>query len=51
MKIVNILGFFVDRIVSGDVVGYLINKKETYKAGAGGVAGQASFLKQIILIR
>lgn len=52
VKIVNILGFFVDRInASGDVVGYLINKKETFKSGAGGVAGQASFLKQIILIR
>jgi hypothetical protein len=49
--IVNILGFFVDRIDNGDVVGYLINKKETYVAGAGGVVGQASFLKQIILIR
>lgn len=52
VKIVNILGFFVDRIdPNGDVVGYLINKKETFKAGAGGVAGQASFLKQIMLIR
>ncbi|HYN08004.1 MAG TPA: Tad domain-containing protein [Vicinamibacterales bacterium] len=51
VKIVNILGFFVDRIVNGDVVGYLINKQETYIAGAGGVVGQASFLKQIILIR
>ena len=52
VKIVNILGFFVDRIdPNGDVVGYLINKKETFKAGAGGIAGQASFLKQIMLIR
>jgi hypothetical protein len=51
VKIVNILGFFVDRYTHGEVTGYLINKKETYVAGAGGVAGQASFLKQIILIR
>jgi hypothetical protein len=51
VKIVNILGFFVDRYAHGTVTGYLINKKETYVAGAGGVAGQASFLKQIILIR
>jgi hypothetical protein len=51
VKIVNILGFFVDRYAHGSVTGYLINKKETYISGHGGVAGQASFLKQIILIR
>ncbi len=51
VKIVNILGFFVDRYASGSVTGYLINKKETFIVGAGGVAGQASFLKQVTLIR
>ena len=49
--IVNMLGFFVDRVVSGNVVGYLINKKETFIAGAGGVAGGASFIKAVTLIR
>jgi hypothetical protein len=51
VKIVNILGFFVDRYSHGTVTGYLINKKELYSPGHGGIAGQASFLKQIMLIR
>jgi hypothetical protein len=53
VKIVNILGFFVDRVENpqNTVVGYLINKKELYNPGGGGVAGQASFLRQIMLIR
>lgn len=51
VKITNILGFFIDHYDHGTVTGYLINKKELYKAGHGGVAGQASFLKQIMLIR
>ena len=53
VKIVNILGFFVDRVENpqNSVTGYLINKKELYNPGGGGVAGQASFLRQIMLIR
>jgi putative Flp pilus-assembly TadE/G-like protein len=50
VKIVNILGFFVDRVVGNDVVGYLINKKGSYRSGSNMPPG-ASFLKQIILIR
>jgi len=51
VKIVNLLGFFVDHFDHGTVTGYLINKKGTYKPGVGGVAGPASFLKQVLLIR
>jgi hypothetical protein len=51
VKIVNILGFFVDSVGAGTVTGYLINKKGTYKPGIGGVAGPTSFLKQVLLIR
>lgn len=51
VKIVNILGFFVDRYSAGTVTGYLINKKGSYSPVAGGVAGPSSFLKQVILIR
>ena len=51
VKIVNILGFFVDNYEAGRVTGYLINKKGSYNAGAPGVAGPTSFLKQVILIR
>ena len=51
MKITNILGFFISSYDHGTVTGYLINKKELYKSGHGGVAGQASFLRQIMLIR
>jgi hypothetical protein len=51
VKIVNILGFFVEATGPGEVTGYLIRKKELYKPGAGGVVGQASFITQILLIR
>jgi Flp pilus assembly protein TadG len=51
VKIVNILGFFVESVSHGTVTGYLINKKGSYNPGAGGVAGPTSFLKQVLLIR
>ena len=51
VKIVNILGFFVDHADHGTVTGYLINKKGSYNPGAGSVAGPTSFLKQVLLIR
>jgi hypothetical protein len=51
VKIVNILGFFVDSYSNGTVTGYLINKKGSYNPGAPGVTSPASFLTQIILIR
>jgi hypothetical protein len=51
VKIVNILGFFVDHVDPDSVTGYLIRKAALYSPGAGGVAGQASFLTQIMLIR
>jgi Putative Flp pilus-assembly TadE/G-like len=51
VKIVNILGFFVDRFDHGTVTGYLINKKGSLNTGGGSVAGPSSFLKQVTLIR
>jgi hypothetical protein len=51
VKIVNILGFFVDSVSHGSVTGYLINKTGSYNAGAPGVAGPTSFLKKVMLIR
>ncbi|HEX7780016.1 MAG TPA: hypothetical protein VF424_12280, partial [Vicinamibacterales bacterium] len=51
VKIVNILGFFVDSYSNGTVTGYLINKKGSYNSSAPGVAGPTSFLKTVILIR
>ena len=51
VKIVNILGFFIDSVSHDSVTGYLINKSALRSPGAGGVAGQASFLRQIMLIR
>jgi hypothetical protein len=51
VKIVNILGFFVDSVSHDSVTGYLIRKAALRSPGAGGVAGQASFLTQIMLIR
>jgi hypothetical protein len=51
VKIVNILGFFVDRYSAGTVTGYLINKKGSYNPNGGSVAGPSSFLKQVTMIR
>jgi putative Flp pilus-assembly TadE/G-like protein len=51
VKIVNILGFFVDRYSAGTVTGYLINKKGSYNPNGGTIAGPTSFLKQVTLIR
>ena len=51
VKIVNILGFFVDHVDHDAVTGYLIRLAALRSPGAGGVAGQASFLSQIMLIR
>jgi hypothetical protein len=54
VHITNILGFFVDRMDGAhgnDVVGYLINKTESIDPSKGGVAGPASFIKSVVLIR
>jgi hypothetical protein len=50
IKIVNILGFFVDRMDGNDVIGYLIRKKGLHVPGAGVPIG-ASFMSTIHLIR
>jgi Flp pilus assembly protein TadG len=54
VRIVNILGFFVDRMGGfhgNDVVGYLINKKEVFDPSHSGVPTGASFIKSVWLIR
>jgi hypothetical protein len=54
VRMVNILGFFVDRMGgwhNNDVIGYLINKKELYDPSKGGVPAGASFVKAVHLIR
>jgi hypothetical protein len=54
VRIVNILGFFVDRMGgfhNNDVIGYLINKRETYDPSKPSVPPGASFVKVIFLIR
>jgi hypothetical protein len=54
VRIVNILGFFVDHMGGfhgNDVVGYLINKKEKIDPGKGIVPPNASFIKSVFLIR
>ena len=51
VRIVNILGFFVDRMGGfhgNDVVGYLINKKEVFDPSKGGVPTGASFIKSVL---
>jgi hypothetical protein len=51
ITVVNILGFFVDRMVGNDVVGYLMTIPGEYDAAGGDVVDDASFTKVIQLIR
>lgn len=51
VHVVNILGFFVDRMQGNDVVGYLVTKPDLKVANGGLVAAEASFLKAIQLVR
>ncbi len=51
IKIVNILGFFVDRMNGNDVVGYLITQPALFDGGGGTVDDSAAFSKVIILVR
>jgi Flp pilus assembly protein TadG len=51
VHIVNILGFFVDRMDGNDVVGYLAKKSDLKVKGGGSVAPSASFIKAIQLVR
>jgi hypothetical protein len=51
VKVVNILGFFADRLEAGGIVGYLVNYPGEFNAGFGDVVDDAAFLKTIQLIR
>jgi Flp pilus assembly protein TadG len=51
VHVVNILGFFVDRMDGNDVVGYLAKKSDLKVSGGGSVAPSASFIKAIQLVR
>jgi hypothetical protein len=53
VRIVNILGFFVDRVENpqNTVVGYLAAKSDMLVEGAGGITEEASFVKVIQLVR
>jgi hypothetical protein len=51
VRITNILGFFVRQMSGQDVVGVLVSQPALVVSGSGGVAGPASFVKAIVLIR
>ena len=51
VTVVNFLGFFVDRIVSGDVYGYLVRAPGILKSGAPTIGPGSSFLTSISLVR
>jgi len=52
VKVVNILGFFVDRQEnSGDIVGYLVRYPGTFETGPPNVGVGSSFLVNIQLVR
>jgi len=51
VHIVNILGFFVDRMDGNDVVGYLATKPDLKLKGGGSIAPTASFIRAVQLVR
>jgi hypothetical protein len=51
VRVVNILGFFVDRMQGQDVIGRLIMHPGEFVAGAPSVGGGAGFLQTIQLVR
>jgi hypothetical protein len=51
VKIVNFLGFFVDRMQGNDVIGYLVRAPGLLVTGAPAVGPASAFLTQISLIR
>jgi hypothetical protein len=51
VRVVNILGFFVDRISGGDVIGYLTSIPGEFVTGVPSVGGGAAFLMKIQLVR
>jgi hypothetical protein len=51
VNLVNILGFFVDKMDGNDVVGYFTNVPGLYVAGKGNVGVNSGFAKVIMLVR
>jgi hypothetical protein len=51
VRMVNILGFFVDHMAGNDVMGYLMSKPALLVAGGGSIAPSAAFVKVMTLIR
>jgi Flp pilus assembly protein TadG len=51
VKVVAILGFFVDGMVGKDVVGYLATKPDLLTSNGGSVSPSAAFLKAVQLVR
>jgi hypothetical protein len=51
VRVANILGFFVDRMNGGDVIGYLMSIPGEFVAGTPSVGGGAAFLMTIQLVR
>jgi hypothetical protein len=47
----NIIGFFVDRMSAGDVIGYLIRYPGLLSSSPGGVGAGSSFNVAITLVR
>ena len=50
-EVVNILGFFIDRMQGNDVVGYITEAPGTVRSATAPIDPRASFLSQIQLIR
>lgn len=51
IKIVNILGFFIDRMSGNDVIGYIMTHPSLFTVGGPTVNQQSSFAKVIMLVR
>lgn len=51
IKIVNILGFFIDRIQSNDVYGYLVTVPALFSGNHGTLSNASAFAVDIVLVR
>ena len=51
VRIVNILGFFLDQMDGNNVVGYFTTIPGLKISGAGNVAPEAAFMKVVLLVR
>jgi hypothetical protein len=51
VRVVNILGFFIDRVQGNDILGYLVTASGLVGGGNGNLNDDSAFTKAIVLVR